>query len=130
MGFEESRDIKLLGLRVSPKHRRSKSFPDKRRVEEDGIDSSLKASERIKLDLGHLKNIKTKKKQSGKAEVNNSLRQEILQLEKGLKYQFEVRHALEKALGYSSSSHEKITEILMPKVIYILQTRKALCVCL
>ncbi|XP_041025654.1 uncharacterized protein LOC121266026 isoform X1 [Juglans microcarpa x Juglans regia] len=115
MGFEESRDIKLLGQRMSPKHRRSKSFPDKRSVEEDGVDSSFKASESIKLDMGHLKNIKTKKKPSAKAEVHNSLRQEILQLEKGLKNQFEVRNALEKALGYRSSSHEKTTEILMPK---------------
>ncbi|KAG7990087.1 hypothetical protein I3843_02G008900 [Carya illinoinensis] len=65
--------------------------------------------------MGHLKDIETKKKQSPKAEVQNSLKQEILQLEKRLQDQFEVRHALEKALGYRSSFHDNTTEILMPK---------------
>lgn len=41
---------------------------------------------------------------------------QILQLEKRLQDQFEVRRALEKALGYRTSSHEITSELLMPKV--------------
>lgn len=116
MGFEGSGDSKLLGLRVTPSHKRSKSFPDKRGVKEDNINSSLEASDRMKLDMGHLKDyVNTRKKQSPKAEAQNSLKQEILQLEKRLQDQFGVRHALEKALGYRSSSHDNTNETLMPK---------------
>jgi hypothetical protein len=116
MGFEGSGGSKLLGLRVTPKHKRSKSFPDKKRVDGDSLDSSFEASDRIKLDMGHLKDyIKTNKKQSPKAEVQNSLKQEILQLEKRLQDQFGVRRALENALGYRSSSQDNTTEIVMPK---------------
>ncbi|XP_041001197.1 uncharacterized protein LOC121246940 [Juglans microcarpa x Juglans regia] len=115
MGLEGRGDNKLLGLRMTSKHKRSKSFPDKKIVEQDGINNSFEASDRKKLDMGHLRDIETKKKQSPKAEVQNSLKQEILQLEKRLQDQFEVRHALEKALGYRSSSHDNTAEILMPK---------------
>lgn len=48
---------------------------------------------------------------------------QILQLEKRLQDQFQVRHALENALGYRSSSHDKTTETLVPKVINISQTQ-------
>lgn len=48
---------------------------------------------------------------------------QILQLEKRLQDQFEVRHALENAMGYRSSSHDNTTETLVPKVINILQTQ-------
>ncbi|CBI38356.3 unnamed protein product, partial [Vitis vinifera] len=47
--------------------------------------------------------------------MQNSLKQEILQLEKRLQGQFAVRCALEKALGYRSSSHDTTVEISMPK---------------
>ncbi|XP_023872638.2 uncharacterized protein LOC111985223 isoform X1 [Quercus suber] len=116
MGFEGSGGSKLLGLRVTPMHKRSKSFPDKKRVGGDNVDSSFEASDRIKMDMGHLEDhIKTNKKQSPKAEVQNSLKQEILQLEKRLQDQFEVRRALENAMGYRSSSQDNTTETVMPK---------------
>lgn len=115
MGFEGSGVKELLRLGVTPKHMRSKSFPDKKKVEEDNLDSSFEASDHVKQDMRHLKDIKTKKKQSPKAEVQDSLKQEILQLEKRLQDQFQVRHALENALGYRSSSHDKTTETLVPK---------------
>ncbi|KAK6237534.1 hypothetical protein QUC31_003003 [Theobroma cacao] len=89
------------------------SFPDKNRDEEDTLGSSLEASNRIKLDMGHLKDsAKTQKKQSPtpSTEVQNSLKQEILQLEKRLEDQFEVRRALETALGYRTSSHDDTNE--------------------
>lgn len=41
---------------------------------------------------------------------------QILQLEKRLQDQFDVRHALEKALGYRSSILHNTNEIAMPKV--------------
>ncbi|XP_065636319.1 uncharacterized protein LOC111997724 [Quercus suber] len=116
MGFEGSGGSKLLGLRVTPMHKHSKSFPDKKRVGGDNLDGSFEASDRIKMDMGHLEDhIKTNKKQSPKAEVQNSLKQEILQLEKRLQDQFEVRRALENAMGYRSSSQDNTTETVMPK---------------
>ncbi|KAG5241314.1 Ternary complex factor MIP1, leucine-zipper [Salix suchowensis] len=106
----------MYGLRVTTRHKRSKSLPDKKRVEEDGLDSSFESSSRIKLKMGQLKSSdKSKKKQSPNTEMQNSLKQEILQLEKRLQDQFQVRHALENALGYKTSSHDSTTELSMPK---------------
>ncbi|TYG75307.1 hypothetical protein ES288_D03G019800v1 [Gossypium darwinii] len=115
MGLQSSVESKMLGLKfTSSKHKRSKSFPEKRRVEEDSLDGSLEASNRIKLDMRHLKDtVKTRNKQSpspGTEVQQNSLKQEILQLEKRLQDQFEVRHALETALGYRTSSHDNRNE--------------------
>nr|POE69346.1 hypothetical protein CFP56_08601 [Quercus suber] len=71
MGFEGSGGSKLLGLRVTPMHKRSKrwgaltgmTFPDKKRVGGDNVDGSFEASDRIKMDMGHLEDhIKTNKK--------------------------------------------------------------------
>nr|POE70684.1 transcription initiation factor tfiid subunit 4b [Quercus suber] len=92
------------------------SFPNKKRVGGDNVDGSFEALVRIKMDMGHLEDhIKTNKKQSPKAEVQNSLKQEILQLKKRLQDQFEVRRALENAMGYRSSSQDNTTETVMPK---------------
>ncbi|KAJ9170798.1 hypothetical protein P3X46_018876 [Hevea brasiliensis] len=116
MRFEGGGDRKMLGQIVTTAHKRSKSFPDKKRFEEDGVDKSFEASHRVKLDMGHLKNsVKTKKKQYPKTEVQVSLKEEILQLEKRLQDQFEVRRVLEKALGYRTSSHDNAPEMSMPK---------------
>ncbi|KAE8655120.1 G2484-1 protein [Hibiscus syriacus] len=82
-------------------------FPGERRVEEDGLSSSLEAPSCIYLDMRHLKDsVKIKKQQSptASAEVQSSLKQEISLLEKRLQYRFEVRRALEIALGYRTSS--------------------------
>ncbi|XVF59544.1 hypothetical protein PTKIN_Ptkin07bG0284700 [Pterospermum kingtungense] len=115
MGFQGSGESKMLVLRVTPssRHKRSKSFPDKKRNEEDGLDSSFEASNRTKLDMRHLKDsVRIRKKQSlsPSTEVQNSLKQEILQLEKRLEDQFEVRRALETALGYRTSSYHDTNE--------------------
>ncbi|GAV68268.1 DUF547 domain-containing protein/Lzipper-MIP1 domain-containing protein [Cephalotus follicularis] len=117
MGFRGSGDGKMLELRVIPIHKRSKSCPDKRRVEEDSVESSHAASHRIKFqDRVHLKDfVKTKKKHSPNVGVQSCLKQEILQLEKRLQDQFEVRCSLEKALGYRTFSHNNMNETFMPK---------------
>ncbi|CAL1408844.1 unnamed protein product [Linum trigynum] len=118
MGFEEGgKGGEMAGGRVVDcGHKRSKSFPDKKGLKEDGPDSSLGASQRSKLDMGYLQeSIKSQRKQSQKVEAHSSLKQEILQLEKRLQDQFEVRRALEKALGYRTSSLGEIPEDLMPK---------------
>ncbi|KAE8715700.1 hypothetical protein F3Y22_tig00110160pilonHSYRG00155 [Hibiscus syriacus] len=65
------------------------------------------------MDMEHMKDsVKTQKKQSSapSTEVQKSLKQEILQLEKILQDQFEVRRALEIALSYRTSSLEDINE--------------------
>lgn len=116
MGFDVGEDGKMLGLSFISRHKRSKSFPDKKKAEEDDLGGSMEASNRVKLDMGHFKACVTlKKKQSPKKEVHNSLKQEILQLEKRLQDQFQVRCALEKALGYRPSAHGDISNVEMPK---------------
>ncbi|XP_059642098.1 uncharacterized protein LOC132284057 isoform X2 [Cornus florida] len=115
MGFGNT---KIPGLGVASRHKRSKSdiLPNKRGLREDNLDHSVEACHSMKLDMGHLKDCaKTTKGQSPNAEVRNSLRQEILQLEKRLQDQVVVRCALEKALGYRTSSHDITNEVSVPK---------------
>ncbi|XP_027078341.1 uncharacterized protein [Coffea arabica] len=104
-----------LGIATST-HKRSKSFPDKKGLGDENLDHSVEASHSLKSDLGHLDDcVTSKKKQSSNAEVQISLRREIMQLEKRLQDQMAVRCALEKALGYKCSSHSVATDVLMPK---------------
>ncbi|EHA8590092.1 hypothetical protein COCNU_scaffold014964G000030 [Cocos nucifera] len=56
-----------------------------------------------------------KKKPLPDAEIQDSLKQEILQLEKRLQDQLMVRGALEKALGFRSSALNSSNDMLMPK---------------
>lgn len=113
MGLEDNGDVQMQAVRMIPKHKRSKSFPDKRRIENG---DSLEESPRLKLDVGRLKgSFKTKKDQSPRVETQNSLKHEILQLEKRLQDQFAVRRALEKALGSGSSSYETNEPSTVPK---------------
>ncbi|KAE8686007.1 BTB/POZ domain-containing protein [Hibiscus syriacus] len=114
MGFQGNGESEMLCPKVtSSRHKRSKgSFPDEQRDEEDDLDNSLEESNRVKLDMRHLKNsVKTQKQSpTPSSEVQSSLKQEILQLEKRLKDQFEIRRAVEKALDYRASSHEDTNE--------------------
>ncbi|CAA2960120.1 Hypothetical predicted protein [Olea europaea subsp. europaea] len=57
-----------------------------------------------------------KNEQQSNAEIQNSLRQEILHLERRLQDQVSVRYALEKALGYTVSCHDTTDEIAMAKL--------------
>ncbi|KAJ7952949.1 Ternary complex factor MIP1, leucine-zipper [Quillaja saponaria] len=116
MGFEGVGDNKMLGLRFTSRHKRSKSLPDKKRVEETNPEKQLSASDGIELGREHVEDhAKTKKNQSPTSEVQSSLKQEIFQLEKRLQNQFEVRCAIEKALGFKSSSHVNPDDSIMPK---------------
>ncbi|XAR73922.1 hypothetical protein NMG60_11008052 [Bertholletia excelsa] len=116
MGHEDSGSSKEPEFGATSVHKRSKSFPDKRALEEGNLDNFMEASHRPKLDIGHIKDcINTKEKQSPSSEVESSLRQEIIQLEKRLKDQVVVRCALEKALGYRSCSHDGTNELSVPK---------------
>ncbi|VVB08814.1 unnamed protein product [Arabis nemorensis] len=105
MGFE---DKKMQRQR----HKRSKSCNvlEKKRLEEDNsIDCSLNPSQRFKLDLPRCcdKSVETTKKNLlPDVKVQSSLKQEILELEKRLQNQFDVRGALEKALGYKTPSRD------------------------
>ncbi|XP_010557998.1 PREDICTED: uncharacterized protein LOC104826805 [Tarenaya hassleriana] len=122
MGFGVgSGGSKMLDFGTVQMHKRSKSFPDKKRAEGDNNSTSyVEASQRIKLDMGHSTELtRTKQKQSSPStDVQNSLKQEIIQLERRLQEQFKVRSALEKALGYRTSSiymASETKEIPMPK---------------
>ncbi|KAJ6682061.1 hypothetical protein OIU74_020332 [Salix koriyanagi] len=78
--FEGGEDSKMYGLKVTTRHKRSKSFPDKKGVQEDSLDSSFEASSHIKLNMGHLKNSKAEKTQSPKTEMQNSFEARGMQL--------------------------------------------------
>ncbi|XP_075494045.1 uncharacterized protein LOC142531706 isoform X1 [Primulina tabacum] len=108
MGFEGFRSSKLPAL---VRHRRSKSFPHPREPEEDNFEQSRHE----KLDTGHLNGCSSSNTSHlSKSEIQHSLSQEILQLEKRLKDQVSVRCAMEKALGYTASS-QYINETAIPK---------------
>ncbi|KAL3813556.1 hypothetical protein ACJIZ3_014824 [Penstemon smallii] len=109
----------LEGFNVLVRHNRSKSFPDNRGTEEDSSGQSTEATRRQKLDMGHVNGCdEGKKMHSSNAEIQNSLRQEILLLQKRLQDQVSCRCALEKALGCRASSREIITdETTIPKPV-------------
>ncbi|XP_057495484.1 uncharacterized protein LOC130780513 [Actinidia eriantha] len=69
--------------------------------------TGIEVSYHPKLDMREVKNCAAaKKKQSLSTEVQNSLKQEILHLQKQLEEQFVVRSALEKALTNRPLSHD------------------------
>lgn len=106
----------MFDMGVISLHKRSQSLPDKSGLQENKLDHTHKTSYCSKMDMKHLKSgtsIKTKPLPI--AEVRNSLRQEILQLEKRLQNQVAIRGVLEKALGYGSISHDIGNEISIPK---------------
>ncbi|KAK7263046.1 hypothetical protein RJT34_30630 [Clitoria ternatea] len=104
-------DMGLEGL-IST-HKRSKSFPDKKNVEED---NHLEVSEQSKLDTGYISECnKPRKKQTPTNDAQHNLKQEILQLERRLQDQFEVRSTLEKALGYRPTSLVNSNDMILPK---------------
>ncbi|QHO19101.1 uncharacterized protein DS421_11g326010 [Arachis hypogaea] len=115
-GMELEGVKKNMELRLVSRHKRSKSFPDKKKFEEDNTDTE--ATDRIKLDTGYLTeccNSRTKQTATNDAEF--TLKQEILQLERRLQYQFEVRSTLEKALGYRpSSSLASSNDTIVPRL--------------
>lgn len=103
---------------MTPTHKRSKSFPGKKREEEES--SVVEDSHRVKLDVGYMTDtIESKAKTSTTGiKVHGSLKREILQLEKRLKDQLKERHALEKALGLkSSSSYGDTSHTSMPRPV-------------
>ncbi|KAL3833408.1 hypothetical protein ACJIZ3_008144 [Penstemon smallii] len=114
MAFEEFSSSKWPGL---VRHERSKSFPDSNGIEDNNSSQSTETAHLRKLDSTQLNDCSTsKKKHSSNAEIQHSLRQEILQLEKRLHDQVSVRCALEKTLDYGASSHNNITnEVTIPK---------------
>ncbi|XP_077233573.1 uncharacterized protein LOC143875872 isoform X2 [Tasmannia lanceolata] len=127
MGFEVSKKCQDSSLKplsseeICSRHKRSKSYPDKR-VCGDGMGTSPHALHHLKLncvgckDMSKAKDsIDVKKNQSPTAALQSSLKQEILHLERHLQDQFAVRRALEKAMGYRSSSHYTSNENSMPK---------------
>ncbi|XP_011085530.1 uncharacterized protein LOC105167480 isoform X1 [Sesamum indicum] len=115
MGFEGFISSTWAGL---VRHKRSKSFPNSRVPEEDKLDQSAEAATPHKLvpDMGHLNGCgNSKKKQSSHADIQNSLREEIMQLEKKLQEQVYVRCALQTTLSCGALSHDITNETIIPK---------------
>ncbi|XP_076937917.1 uncharacterized protein LOC143605826 isoform X1 [Bidens hawaiensis] len=103
-----SSSIEGLGV-VTCAHKRSKSFPGKTGLEEDNFEHSNS----FKLNMNGCVNMERNRLPN--AEIESSLRTEILQLEKRLQDQVAVRGALEQALGYKSSSHDIANQASIPK---------------
>ncbi|KAL0461506.1 UNVERIFIED_CONTAM: hypothetical protein Slati_0038200 [Sesamum latifolium] len=115
MGFEGFISSKWAGL---VRHKRSKSLPDSRVPEEDKLDLSTEAAtpHNLVTDMRHLNGCGDgKKKQSSHADIQNSLREEIVQLEKKLQEQVYVRCALETTLSCGALSHDITNETIIPK---------------
>lgn len=100
---------------VSATHQRSNSIPGKVECEEDDWVFHPEASPRSK-DMGNASDsVNRKKAVLSSADIQNSLRSEILQLEKRLQDQVAVRCTLEKALGYKTSSCKLQHDVSMPQ---------------
>ncbi|KAK7264331.1 hypothetical protein RJT34_31938 [Clitoria ternatea] len=96
-------------------HKHSNSDPMKRRVMGDELENTSAASYRPSMEVGELKqNIESKKRQYHNMDLQSSLTQEILQLQKRLQQQFVIRRALEKAC-YLPFSQDAAMENLIPK---------------
>ncbi|KAL5099353.1 hypothetical protein RYX36_003680 [Vicia faba] len=79
-------------------------------------DNQVEASDRMKMDMAYVTDyVKAKNKPTPTSEVHSAMKQEILQLERRLQDQFEVRCTLEKALGYRSSLLVNSNEKMVPK---------------
>ncbi|KAK7406620.1 hypothetical protein VNO78_08249 [Psophocarpus tetragonolobus] len=116
MGLEGCEENEMVGLRFIPRHKRSKSLPDKKKIEEDNPDNRIQATDRMKLDMGYLTECdKARKNRTPTNEVHSTLKQEILQLERRLQDQFQFRSTLEKALGFRSSSLVNSNQMMTPK---------------
>ncbi|KAF1001636.1 uncharacterized protein LOC141704244 [Apium graveolens] len=106
----------MLGVGVISEHKHPQSIADKISLGEDNLHHLYNAVECPKLDDGNLKGCTSSNaKLSFNPHVQNSLRQEILQLEKRLQDQIAVRGALEKTLGHMPISNDKEKEINLPK---------------
>ncbi|ESW03865.1 hypothetical protein PHAVU_011G048300 [Phaseolus vulgaris] len=110
------KQFKLMDPTVSiSTHKRSTSDPMKRRVMADGLENISGASYRPEVELGKLKHtIESKRRQYHNIDLQSSLTQEILQLQKRLKQQFVIRRALEKA-RYLPFSQDATIENSIPK---------------
>ncbi|XP_028781542.1 uncharacterized protein LOC114737746 [Neltuma alba] len=74
------------------------------------------ASDPMKQDTRYfMENFEARKKQTPASDVQNNLKQEILQLERRLQDQSEVRCGLERALGYKPSSFVDSNDIVLPE---------------
>ncbi|KAL1324104.1 uncharacterized protein LOC107628929 isoform X1 [Arachis ipaensis] len=97
-------------------HKRSISEPMKiRAMEEEQVENIIQPSYHPKMELGELKqSIESKKRQYHNMDLQSSLTQEILQLQKRLQQQFVIRRALEKAC-YLPYSQDATLENSIPK---------------
>ncbi|KAK4260031.1 hypothetical protein QN277_003205 [Acacia crassicarpa] len=74
------------------------------------------ASDPMKQDMRYfMESFEDRKKQTPASDVQNNLKQEILQLEIRLHDQFKVRCGLERALGYKPSSFVDSNDFVLPE---------------
>ncbi|KAK9988163.1 hypothetical protein SO802_028402 [Lithocarpus litseifolius] len=105
----------FMEVKVS-RHKRSMSDPIKRKLKEDKPNSISESPYRVKMEFGQPKAcIEAKKKQPPNSDIQSSLKQEVLQLQRRLHDQFVVRRVLEKALSYRPLSHGAMIDNSVPK---------------
>ncbi|KAK4780598.1 hypothetical protein SAY87_016704 [Trapa incisa] len=126
MGFS-GETSKVLEPRMTSRHTRSKScsLPGKNMVSEDNLEVSVSPGYFLRLQQKGIDkmndNTNTKRKMSSCTDARNSLKQEILQLEKRLQGQFQVRHALENPLCYRNSFQDGADSNMMPKATELIK---------
>ncbi|KAJ8763326.1 hypothetical protein K2173_002209 [Erythroxylum novogranatense] len=107
--------FKLMEATLS-KHKRSNSDPVKSKFEKHEADNIFGASNHLKLKMGQRDGpAEGKKGQPPYMGAQDSLKQEILELQNQLQAQFMVRSALEKALSYRTVSHDIMNDKTIPK---------------
>ncbi|XP_050262096.1 uncharacterized protein LOC126706604 isoform X1 [Quercus robur] len=105
----------FMEVKVS-RHKRSMSDPIKKKLKEDKSNSISASPYRVKMEFGQPKAcIEAKKKQPPNSDIQSSLKQEVLQLQRRLHDQVVVRRVLEKALSYRPLSHDAMIDNSVPK---------------
>ncbi|XP_027161716.1 uncharacterized protein LOC113762459 isoform X1 [Coffea eugenioides] len=92
-------------------HKRSKSDYSGNIFEEEKFSNLLKSSYLSEMDMGQLKSsIEPKKRPLTDSMVQNTLKEEILELQKQLENQFAMRQALQRALCHKPFLHDSSLE--------------------
>ncbi|KAG2705558.1 hypothetical protein I3843_05G052900 [Carya illinoinensis] len=99
------------------RHKRSASDPIKRKFKADRLESILESPYQVNMeDLGKpTACIQAKKRQTMNTDIQSSLKQEVLQLQRQLRDQCVTRRALEKALSHWPLSYDATKENSIPE---------------
>ncbi|XVE67414.1 hypothetical protein DITRI_Ditri08aG0158800 [Diplodiscus trichospermus] len=99
---------------MEARHKRSNSDPVQKKVKKNKLNTIFEACNLPEMGQTN-GNVEAKKIQTSNIDVQNSLKQEILQLQERLQDQVVVRRALENALSHRPFTYDLTVENLIPK---------------